>query len=69
MPEKRKIVDTVILPTMTYGAETWTLSNHQSIKQSINQSNFNSVQIPGKARLSGVTAESVFNSKNEEPVL
>ena len=26
---KRKIMDTVILPAMTYGAEIWTLTNHQ----------------------------------------
>jgi hypothetical protein len=28
---KRKIMDTAILPVpaMTYGAETWTLTNHQ----------------------------------------
>ena len=31
--------------------------------QSINQLNFHSANIPGEARLSGVTAESVFNSK------
>ena len=36
--------------------------------QSINQSNFSSVNIPGKARLSGVTAKSVFNCKIEETV-
>ena len=35
---------------------------------SINQSNFYSANIPGKARLSGVTAKSVFNSKIEETV-
>ena len=40
-------------------------SNNQSI---INQSNFYSANIPGKARLSGATAESVFNSKIEETV-
>ena len=34
----------------------------------INQSNFYSANIPGKARLSGVTAESVFNSKIAETV-
>ena len=37
---------------------------HQSIK-----SNFYSANIPGKARLSGATAESVFNCKIEETVL
>ena len=37
--------------------------------QSINQSNFYSANIPGEARLSGVTAKSVFNnSKIEETV-
>ena len=35
---------------------------------SINQSNFYSVNIPREARLSGVAAESVFNSKIEETV-
>ena len=35
---------------------------------SINQSNFYSANIPGEARLSGTTAESVFNSKIEETV-
>ena len=33
---------------------------------SINQSNFYSTNIPGKARLSGTTAESVFTSNIEE---
>ena len=36
--------------------------------QSINQSNFYSANIPGKARLSGATAKSVFNSEIEETV-
>ena len=27
---KRKIMDTVILPSMTYGAETWALTKHQT---------------------------------------
>ena len=31
----------------------------------INQSNFYSTTIPGEVRLSGATAESVFNSKNQ----
>ena len=35
---------------------------------SINQSNFSSANIPGKARLSGATAKSVINSKIEETV-
>ena len=34
----------------------------------INQSNFYSANIPGKARLSGVKAKSVFNSKIEDTV-
>ena len=34
----------------------------------INQSKFYSANIPGEARLSGATAESVFNSKIEETV-
>ena len=34
----------------------------------INQLNFYSTNIPGKAKLSGATAESVFNSKIEETV-
>ena len=34
----------------------------------INQSNFYSANIPGTARLSGATAESVFNSKIDETV-
>ena len=34
----------------------------------INQSNFYTTNIPGEARLSGTTAESVFNSKIEETV-
>ena len=33
---------------------------------SINQSNFYSVDIPNEARLSGPTAESVFNSNIDE---
>ena len=36
------------------------------INQSINQSNFYNANISGKARLSGATAKSVFNSKIEE---
>ena len=40
----------------------------ESINQSINQSNFYSTNTPGKARLSGATAESVFNSKIDEKV-
>ena len=32
---KRKIMDTVILPAMTYGAETWSLTNHQREKLAI----------------------------------
>ena len=36
--------------------------------QSINQSNFYCANIPGEARLSGATAELVFNSKMEETV-
>ena len=38
------------------------------IRKSINQSNFCSTNIPGKARLSGATAQSVFDSKIEETV-
>ena len=34
----------------------------------INQSNFYSANIPGEARLSGVAAKSMFNSKIEETV-
>ena len=34
----------------------------------VSQSNFYSANIPGKARLSGATAKSVFNSKIEETV-
>ena len=38
------------------------------MNESINQSNFYSTNIPGKARFSGATAKSVFNSKIEETV-
>ena len=38
------------------------------INQSINQSNFYSADIPGEARLSGATNESVFNSKIDQAV-
>ena len=38
------------------------------VSYSINQLNFYIANIPGEARLSGVTAESVFNSKIEETV-
>ena len=44
------------------------LSIHLSINQSINQSKLYSANIPGEARLSGATAQSVFNSKIEETV-
>ena len=40
----------------------------KSAQQSINQSNFYRANIPGKAKLSGATATSVFNSKIEETV-
>ena len=43
-------------------------ANRFVINQSINQSEFYSANIPGEARLSGVTAKSVFNSKIEETV-
>ena len=36
---KRKIMDTVILPAMTYGAETWTLKKHQERKLAVAQRN------------------------------
>ena len=36
--------------------------------QSINQSNFYSANIPGEARLGGVTTKSVSNSKIEKTV-
>ena len=48
---------------MTGTGQKWILD-----PQSINQSNFYSANIPGKAKLSGVTAKSVFNSKTEETV-
>ena len=34
---KRKIMDTVILPAMTYGAETWTLTKHLGRKLAVAQ--------------------------------
>ena len=34
---KRKIMDTVILPAMTYGAETWTLTKHLERKLAVAQ--------------------------------
>ena len=34
---KRKIMDTVILPAMTYRAETWTLTKHQEKKLAVTQ--------------------------------
>eukprot|EP00794_Sanderia_malayensis_P002427 gene2427-2794_t len=34
---KRKITNTVILPSMTYGAETWSLTNHQREKLAVTQ--------------------------------
>ena len=36
--------------------------------QSVSQSNFYSTNIPGKARLSGTTDKSVFNSRIDETV-
>ena len=38
------------------------------IFKSISQSNFYGANIPGKAKLSGATAESVFNSKIKETI-
>ena len=32
---KRKIIDTVILPAMSYGAEIWTLTKHQEKKLAV----------------------------------
>ena len=40
----------------------------QSINQSINQSNFYRVNIPGIARFSGATAQSVFKAEVDEAV-
>ncbi len=34
---KRKIMDDVIIPAMTYGAETWTLMKHQERKLAVAQ--------------------------------
>ena len=34
---KRTIMDTVILPAMTYGAETWALTKHQEKKLAVAQ--------------------------------
>jgi hypothetical protein len=34
---KNKIMDTVILPVMTYGAEKWRLTNHQKQKLALAQ--------------------------------
>ena len=34
---KKKVMDTVILPAMTYGAETWSLTNHQKQKLAVAQ--------------------------------
>ena len=53
--------------TMTGGIDQPTILG-PTINQSINQSNFYSAIIPSKARLSGVPAKSVFNSKIEETV-
>ena len=47
---------------------SWSLRSNKGINQSTNQSNFYSANIPGKARLSGVTTKSVFNSKIKETV-
>ena len=44
------------------------LKRVECIDPPINQSNLYTTNIPGKARLSGVTAKSVFNSKIEETV-
>ena len=81
MKGKKKILNEYVLPMLTYSSETWTLNkameemmavSHRKmesiINQSINQSNFYGANIPGEARLSGATAESVFNSKIEETV-
>jgi len=34
---KRRIIDTVIMPAMTYGAETWSLTNNQKQKLAVAQ--------------------------------
>ena len=54
-----------------YNSKTTCIVCHRMIfiTASINQSNFYSANIPGEARLSDATAESVINSKIEKAVL
>ena len=40
---KKKIFDTVILPSMTYGAETWTLTKRQENKPAVAQRSIQNV--------------------------
>ena len=44
VPEK-KIMDTIILPAMTYGAETWSLTNHQKDKLAVTQGSMDRVTL------------------------
>ena len=56
-----------IVPLIFYDWELWFSSTAaESINQSINQSNFYSANIPGVARLNGVTSKSLINSKIDE---
>ena len=59
-------IDRLFFMNSFVGQQTDLEQYSKFINQSINQSNFYSANIPGKARLSGATAKSVFNSKIEE---
>ena len=56
--------DLVWLRTSPHSSQLTSLKTNQSI----NQSNIYSASIPGEARLSGVIAKSVFNSKIDKAV-
>ena len=45
---KKKIMDTVILPSMTYGAETWSVTKHLKNKLAVAQRNAGCSPTPGK---------------------
>ena len=42
---KKEIMDTVMLPAMTYGAETWSLTNRQKDKLAVTQGSMDRVTL------------------------
>ena len=47
---KKKIMDTIILPSMTYGAETWSLTNRQKDKFAVTERSMERATLGGTKR-------------------